>query len=88
MPEPLQTLLVAALLPCPLQLEWLKTLERPLPPASGGYSAMATATAPDQFWLLSDLPSGELSRWTLPGGTAVPRRLQTLHLPPRRVNHR
>jgi hypothetical protein len=74
-------LLIAALLPCPLELGWHTAVDIPLPPGAGGYSAMALAPQRRQLWLLSDLPGATLSRWSLPNSTGTPpRRLSTLQL--------
>ena len=80
MPDAWQRLLLAALLPCPLPLGWQINLDLPLPPGAGGYSAMAYEPQRQRLTLLSDLPEGELSRWTLPSRGGAPRRLQTLQL--------
>ena len=74
-------LLMAALLPCPLELGWHKAVDIPLPQGPGGYSAMALEPQRQQLWLLSDLPAATLSRWSLPNSRGTPpRHLRTLQL--------
>ena len=72
---------MAALLPCPLELGWHKAVDIPLPQGPGGYSALALEPQRRRLWLLSDLPAGSLSSWSLPNNTGTPpRRLRTLTL--------
>ena len=72
--------LVSPLLPCPLDAGWTIHRDVPLPGPGGGYSAIAVENPMLRFWLLSDLPEGELSTWTLPSGDSAPRRLDALQL--------
>ena len=73
-------LLLATLLPCPLEAGWSKQLEVQLPEHSGGYSAIGYQQSAHRLWLLSDLPEGNLSAWTVPTPTTAPRLLQSLPL--------
>jgi hypothetical protein len=72
--------LISQLLPCPLDAGWNLHRDVVLPGPGGGYSAIALDSRSRRFWLLSDLPEGELSTWTLPSGTSPPRRLRALQL--------
>ena len=73
------------LLPCPLQLGWIKTFDIALPvalanDADGGYSAIHYDQPGHRLWLLSDLPGGHLSSTTLPSALSGPRHLKTISL--------
>ena len=72
--------LMAAVLPCPLDGRWIKQLEVQLPEHSGGYSAVHYDQAAHQLWLLSDLPDGTLSEWSLPSARSTPRLLKSRSL--------
>lgn len=51
-------------LPCPLGAGWQRVEQIVLPrSAGGGYSAGAYNADRDELWLLSDAPSGSISRW-------------------------
>lgn len=71
---------VSQLLPCPLEAGWTIQRDIALPAPGGGYSAIQAESGGSRFWLLSDLPEGELSRWTLPLGDSPPRRAEALRL--------
>ncbi|MCP9805338.1 esterase-like activity of phytase family protein [Cyanobium sp. T1B-Tous] len=52
------------MLPCPLSAGWDVVEQVRLPPAAGGgFSAGVYRSGPDELWLLSDSPSGSISRW-------------------------
>ena len=54
----------ADLLPCPLSAGWEVVEQVRLPfTAGGGFSAGAYRNGHDELWLLSDSPSGSISRW-------------------------
>jgi len=72
--------LLSPLLPCPLAAGWILQRDMLIPGAGGGYSAVAVESPLRRVWLLSDLPEGELSAWTLPSPQSAPRRLDTLQL--------
>jgi hypothetical protein len=72
--------LISQLLPCPLDAGWSIQRDVPLPGPGGGYSAIQMESGWRRFWLLSDLPEGELSTWTLPAGVSPPRRLKAVRL--------
>jgi hypothetical protein len=72
--------LISQLLPCPLAAGWTVQQDLPLPGAGGGYSAIQIEPATHRVWLLSDLPEGELSAWTLPLEGRQPRRIRSLQL--------
>ena len=72
--------LISQLLPCPLSAGWRVEQDLVLPGPGGGYSAIQLEPAPQRVWLLSDLPDGELSAWTLPSGDRQPRRVRSLKL--------
>lgn len=72
--------LLAGLLPCPLSLGWVKGLDVELSRENGGYSAIAFESQRHQLVLLSDLPSAELSTWSLPSRGLQPRRLSSVRL--------
>ena len=82
MADPLlpQLILLAALLPCPLDAGWKKVLETQLPEYSGGYSAIRYDQPSHRLWLLSDLADGNLSTWTLPSALNGSRLLKSLPL--------
>jgi hypothetical protein len=71
---------VSQLLPCPLDAGWTIQREISLPGPGGGYSAIQAESGWHRFWLLSDLPEGELSVWTLPAGNSKPHREASLRL--------
>ena len=71
---------MASLLPCPLDAGWIKQRELEIPHHSGGYSAITYEKAAHRVWLLSDLPDGTLSAWTLPAWDAPPRLLKSVSL--------
>ncbi|NDD68345.1 MAG: hypothetical protein EBZ29_02855 [Synechococcaceae bacterium WB9_4xC_028] len=72
--------LISQLLPCPLAAGWTVQQDLPLPGPGGGYSAIQMEPATHRVWLLSDLPEGELSSWTLPLEGRQPRRIRSLQL--------
>ena len=72
--------LLAGLLPCPLDLGWVRSIDWPLSSRSGGYSAVAFEPQQQHLWLLNDLPAADLSAWTLPTPRAESRLLSTLPL--------
>jgi len=71
---------VSQVLPCPLDAGWIIQHDGVLPGPGGGYSAIEVENPQQRFWLLSDLPEGELSAWSIPRGGSEPRRLQALQL--------
>jgi hypothetical protein len=75
-----QLILLAWLLPCPLDAGWTKELETQLPDHSGGYSAIHYDQRGHRIWLLSDLPDGNLSAWTMPSQLNSPRLLMSIPL--------
>ncbi|MBV2351153.1 esterase-like activity of phytase family protein [Synechococcus sp. HK05] len=72
--------LVSQLLPCPLNAGWSVEQDLALPGPGGGYSAIQMEPGRQRFWLLSDLPEGELSAWTLPSDGRHPDRVRSLQL--------
>jgi hypothetical protein len=72
--------LLASVLPCPLDAGWILHQEVQIPKHSGGYSAISYEQSAHRLWLLSDLPDGTLSAWTLLSSGGVPRMLQSLSL--------
>jgi len=80
--------LLSPVLPCPLEAGWILQRDMLIPGAGGGYSAIAVESPLRRFWLLSDLPEGELSAWTLPSAHDAPRQLDALRLQvPQQVTH-
>ena len=75
-----QLILLALLLPCPLDAGWTKELETQLPDHSGGYSAIHYDQRGHRIWLLSDLPDGNLSALTMPSQLNSPRLLMSVPL--------
>ena len=71
---------VSQLLPCPLDAGWTIQRDIALGGPGGGYSAIQAESGARRFWILSDLPDGELSIWTLPAGDTPPRRVEALRL--------
>jgi hypothetical protein len=71
---------ISQVLPCPLDAGWIIQHDGVLPGPGGGYSAIEVENPQQRFWLLSDLPEGELSAWSIPRGGSAPRRLQALQL--------
>lgn len=59
---------------------WQKGVEVELSRENGGYSAVAYDTPRHQLLLLSDLPSAELSTWSVPTPRSQPRRLSSVQL--------
>lgn len=72
--------LIAALLPCPLELGWITTMDVTLPETHHGTSALSFDPAKHRLWLLSDLPDATLSSWTLPTPRSNPRLLSSQQL--------
>jgi hypothetical protein len=59
---------------------WVLGFDVELPRENGGYSAVAFERKHNQLVLLSDLPSAELSTWTLPTPQSQPRRVSSVGL--------